>query len=176
MLLVRLLERVGAIDLLLARGENTSQCPLVFAKLAFPYVLERHWLYIKNSKYNTYPFVFPISWALLEQEKNKGLKNASQDDIVNLRRGWRDLSVGLRSEEFQEHVLEKMLESADGCDIASQGLLELDACNIIGKDVFMPKARCLEEVKIWLDLEGEKRWNQTTRWQSKKCLMFLDCT
>lgn len=156
MLLVRLLERVSAIDLLLTRGENISQCPLVFAKLAFPYVSERSWLCI-NNKGTTYPLVFNMSWTLLEQEKNKGLKNVSQDDIVNLKHGWIDLSVGLRSEEFQEHVLEKMLESADGSDVVIQGLL--DARNSIGKVVFMPKASCLEELKIWLDLEGEKRWS-----------------
>ena len=154
-LLERLLAKVEARDLVLARGENRDSHPLVFAKLVFPYSSMLHWLETSLES-NSSPLMFPISWQLLEKDKSNGLKRISNLDIVSLMHGWSDLSVSLRSERFQEHVVERMLESASS------------EIFIYPKDnIFLPQANCVEEVRIWLDL-NETEDERTRNIQAEK--------
>lgn len=143
-LLERLLAKVEARDLVLARGENKNPHPLVFAKLFFPYSSMPHWLETKQT--GGCALLFPISWYLLEKDKTGGLKRISNLDIVNLMHGWHGLSVGLRSQRFQEHVIERMLEAANGSEI----FVKQNYYN--AKKVFLPRASCVEEVRIRLDI------------------------
>ena len=145
-LLERLLTKTGARDLVLARGENNYLHPLVFAKLVMPYISVPHWLETKQTNGNA--LVFPISWSMLEKEKRAGLKKVTGDDIAFLQRGWYDLSVGLRSRRFQEHVIERMLEAANGLEI----FVKKNCYNAESGMIFLPQARCVEEVRIWLDI------------------------
>lgn len=164
-LLERLLVKTGARDLVLARGENRNLHPRVFAKLVFPYSSMPHWLETSLES-NSSPLVFPISWQLLEKEKSNGLKRISNLDIVSLMHGWSDLSVGLRSERFQEHVIEKMLETASS---------EIFICPSLSKDnIFLPKASCVEEVSIWLDVnETNDSQDRNLRYKNLRNLVQL---
>ena len=144
-LLERLLAKVEARDLVLARGENTFLQPRVFARLVMPYSSSTpHYLETKQT--NDFALIFPISWDLLKKEKRAGLKKVTDDDIAFLQRGWYYLSVGLRSQRFQEHIIERMLEAANGLEIF------VKQNRYSSESVFLPRASCVKEVKIWLDL------------------------
>ena len=145
-LLEQLLMRTGARDLVLARGECRDLHPRVFAKLVMPWISIPHSL--KTKQTNGYPLVFPISWHLLEKEKRTGLERISDLDIAGLMHGWSDLSVGLRSRRFQKHVIERMLEAANGLEI----FVKKNCYNAESGMIFLPRASCVEEVKIWLDV------------------------
>ena len=159
-LLERLLVKTGASDLVLARAENNYLYPRVFAKLVMPYSSSSMPHYLKTKQTNDFALVFPISWDLLMKEKRAGLKKVTGDDIAFLQRGWYDLSVGLRSRRFQEHVIEKMLEAANSSEI----FVRRNRYNAESDMIFLPQANCVEEVRIWLDLnETEDDRNRNLR-------------
>lgn len=171
-LLERLLVKTGASDLVLARAENNYLYPRVFATLAMPYSSSMpHCL--KTKQTNDFALVFPISWDLLEKEKMAGLKKVTGDDIAFLQRGWYGLSVGLRSRRFQEHIIENMLEAANGSEV----FVRRNHYNAESDMIFLPRAGCVEEVRIWLDLneteddrnrnlQAEKLRNLISRYKS----------
>ncbi len=160
-LLERLLVKTGARDLVLARAENNYLHPRLFAKLVMPYISVPHWLETKQTNGNA--LVFSISWHLLEKEKRAGLKKVTGNDIAFLQRGWYDLSVGLRSRRFQEHVIERMLEAANSSEI----FVKQNCYNAESGMIFLPRANCVEEVRIWLDI-NETEDEQARNLQAEK--------
>ena len=144
-LLLKLLAKIGARDLLLARGDYEYPNPQVFAKLDFPYVSMPQWL--ETEVTSGHPLVFPISWSMLKLEmKNGGYEKVSKDDVASLCNGWHSLSVSLRSQQFQDHILSKLIEAANYHEIVVKRKYIGD------KDVFIPRANCLEEINLWLDI------------------------
>lgn len=134
-LFTRLLLNADAVGMALARAENTKNDPKVFASLKLS--CNDTNLYVLTTSKHSFAMPFAIDYSLLLKS---GSSMAEVSDFVC---GYKRVSVGVLSKKFRMHVLDMMIEAAQSEEIIVRSWK---------MQMFMPNAGCLDEVKIWLDL------------------------
>lgn len=103
-LFTRLLLNVDAVDMELARAENTKNDPKVFACLELS--CNCTGLYALTTSKHDFAMPFAIDYDLLLKS------GSSMTEMPGFVRGYKRVSAGVLSKKFRMHVLEMMIEAA----------------------------------------------------------------